>query len=88
MTASLGSTDLERFRAVVTQQLGLHFDDTRLAVLTESLERSLDAARETSAAYLDRLERSGPSRDELRALAQNLTVGETYFSATSSSSTR
>ncbi len=73
------ATDLERFRAVVTRHLGLHFDDTRLAVLSEALERGLDAARETGAAYLERWERQGPSRDELRALAPQVTVGETYF---------
>jgi chemotaxis protein methyltransferase CheR len=79
VTAVPQATDLERFRSVVARCFGLHFDDNRLAVLAEVLERRVGASREASATYLARLESGGPSREELRALAQELTVGETYF---------
>lgn len=79
MTSTPQATDLDRFRSVVARWFGLHFDDNRLAVLAEVLERRVAASRETSDAYLARLERSGPPREEIRRLAQEITVGETYF---------
>jgi chemotaxis protein methyltransferase CheR len=72
-------TDLERFRSVVAGRLGLRFDDTRLAVLAEVLERRVEATRTTRGTYLDRLEQGSPPREEIRALAREVTVGETYF---------
>jgi chemotaxis protein methyltransferase CheR len=72
-------TDLERFRSVVGRCFGLHFDDNRLALLAEVLERRLVASREACETYLTRLESGGPPREEVRAIAQEITVGETYF---------
>jgi chemotaxis protein methyltransferase CheR len=70
--------DAERFRAAVSHRLGLQFDDTKLAFLGEVLQRRADRLGGSAAAYLRGLE-AGPGRTEFAALAQELTVGETYF---------
>ncbi|HEY8088171.1 MAG TPA: CheR family methyltransferase [Polyangiaceae bacterium] len=79
MTFTSHPADLERFRDVVARHLGLHFDDARLGTLADVLERRRHRVRESAAGYVARLEAESPRRDELRALAQELTVGETYF---------
>jgi chemotaxis protein methyltransferase CheR len=67
----------QRFRGWIAQRLGLHFDDTKLEFLAEVLDRRVDKGSMLSP-YLDRLE--GPDiTAELRALALELTVPETYF---------
>ncbi len=78
MNEALTRGHLDRFRQLVTGRLGLRFDDDRLPLLsTVMLERQ--AARGVDpATYLARLA-SPDERDELRALAERLTVGETYF---------
>lgn len=72
------STDVERFRAVISAQIGLQFDDARTGFLREVLQRRLDKLGHSGDTYLHGLERQ-PSRGELTVLAQDLTVGETYF---------
>jgi chemotaxis protein methyltransferase CheR len=68
----------QRFRGWIAQRLGLHFDDTKLEFLAEVLDRRVDKEGSTLCPYLDRLE--GPDiTAELRALALELTVPETYF---------
>jgi len=74
--AATGST--ERFRALVAGRLGLQFEDARMPWLTDVLRRRLDASGEAAAAYLARLQAEA-ARAELGALAQELTVAETYF---------
>ncbi|HYU16164.1 MAG TPA: CheR family methyltransferase [Candidatus Acidoferrum sp.] len=76
MTAAQAPSDVLRFRDLVGIRLGLHFDDGRLDFLAEVLsrQRGSGAARD----YLRRLERE-MSRHELTALAQELTIPETYF---------
>lgn len=71
-------SDLDRFRAAIVQHAGLHFDDGKLPFLSEVLQRRLDRLSCSSANYLERLE-SRSADGELRALAPELTVGETYF---------
>lgn len=78
MSAATTSADLARFRAAVIAQIGLQFDDAKLPLLDSVLQRRLDRAACSGATYLDRLE-VRPSRAELQALAQELTVCETYF---------
>lgn len=68
----------ERFRGVIVRSLGLHFDETKYAFLSEQLKSRLEVNRQSSDAYLAQLETDAP-KEELRALAQTLTVGETYF---------
>ena len=69
---------VERFRAAIVQRIGLQFDDVKLAFLGEVLQRRLDRNACSAAFYLRKLEDEA-SRDELAALAQELTVCETYF---------
>ena len=77
MRATIGIGDVEQFRAAVARALGLQFDETRSSFLEEVLRRRLDLDRGSSAEYFARLE-ADPS-SELRELARELTVGETYF---------
>jgi chemotaxis protein methyltransferase CheR len=70
--------DVERFRAAIIAQIGLQFDDGKLGFLGETMQRRLDKLGRCSDAYLGSLEQE-PSNGEISALAQELTVGETYF---------
>jgi chemotaxis protein methyltransferase CheR len=66
---------VERFRGALGDRLGLSFDDGRLGDLL-----ALFRARVGSADPLEYLRRfEAGSREEVRALARELTVGETYF---------
>jgi len=78
MKVSVGTGELERFRRVVAHRLGLHFENGKLGFLAEVLRRGLEANDGDLEAYLSPLE-AGRSPHELRLLAQDLTVGETYF---------
>jgi len=71
-------SDVERFRTAIVQQIGLQFEDAKLALLSEVLHRRLAQLSRSSTSYLGELE-DEPNRAELTALAQELTVGETYF---------
>jgi len=73
-----GCDDLQRFRRIAAQHLGLHFDNTKAAFLGEVVSRRLDASGLPSSVYLTNLE-AGRWTAELTALARELTVGETYF---------
>lgn len=79
MSSSSGSTEVERFRAAIVQRLGLWFEESKLARLCEVLERRSGANRVAAQTYLHMLESQDPWHAELRALAQELTVAETYF---------
>jgi chemotaxis protein methyltransferase CheR len=78
MNACITSADLARFRAAIVQQIGLQFDDAKLPFLDTVLRRRLNHISCSGDGYLERLE-ARPSRAELQALAQELTVCETYF---------
>ncbi|MEK7469669.1 MAG: protein-glutamate O-methyltransferase CheR [Planctomycetota bacterium] len=71
--------EFEVFGAFVERALGLHFDETRASQLEEALlRRASEAGYAGVGAYLAAL----PSRDvreEARAIAETVTVGETYF---------
>ncbi len=71
--------DVERFRGRLGALLGLNFDESRLSQLAEVLASRLTATSLSSEAYLAQLEDASPPREELRALARQVTVGETYF---------
>jgi chemotaxis protein methyltransferase CheR len=73
------SGDVERFRGLVGARLGLNFDESRLGQLADVLATRLAVASISCEAYLARLGAAPFPRDELRALARDLTVGETYF---------
>ena len=78
MTTGIQAADLERFRAAVVCRLGLSFDEGKCGFLAEVLRRRLEATGQESNAYLTRLESQSP-KDEISALALELTVPETYF---------
>jgi chemotaxis protein methyltransferase CheR len=59
--------------------MGLWFDDAKLELLATVLKRRLEAQAEPASRYLARLERPGDVQAELREIAQELTIGETYF---------
>jgi chemotaxis protein methyltransferase CheR len=67
---------VERFGALLTRKLGLRFEDGRTAALAELLHNR--AAAHELEGYLARLE-APEGKVEVRRLAQDLTVGETYF---------
>ncbi len=73
------SVDVARFRAAIARRLGLAFDDGKLEFLAAVLDRRLQAQRELAGPYLARLEGYSNVQAELREIAQELTVGETYF---------
>lgn len=78
MTFPTAPRELERFRDAVSQHLGLQFGDAKLSLLDEVLRQRLEAQGSPASAYLHDLE-ARPAPTELRALARELTVGETYF---------
>ncbi|HEY1536863.1 MAG TPA: CheR family methyltransferase, partial [Polyangiaceae bacterium] len=79
MIGALSSADIERFRAAVALRLGIWFDDQKFDFLANVLERRLLALTDASSVYLSKLETRADIQAELRELAQELTVGETYF---------
>jgi chemotaxis protein methyltransferase CheR len=77
MLQILERTDIERFRSIVTQSLGLRFDDSKLDFLAEIMQQRMESAEcGSGASYLQRL---SSSAEEIRAIAEKLTVCETYF---------
>lgn len=78
MTDLVSSPQVERFRVLVAERMGLDVEDTRTPGLAETLSRRVGAQQTSTEAYLDRLA-LGASGAELAALAQELTVGETFF---------
>lgn len=71
--------EVERFRASVTLRLGLRFDDGKLDFLAEVLHRRLESTGRTPETYLGGIEATDAAPDELREVAKELTVTETYF---------
>jgi chemotaxis protein methyltransferase CheR len=78
MNVSATRGELERFRSAIVEQIGLQFDDAKLRFLDEVLQRRIARLASSPASYLAKLENGRPRR-ELAALAQELTVSETYF---------
>jgi chemotaxis protein methyltransferase CheR len=78
MSGLAGRGEVERFRSAVAQRLGLQLDDAKLGFLGEVLQRRLSKLQLSSGAYLAGLEAMRPS-SEAGALAEELTVTETYF---------
>jgi chemotaxis protein methyltransferase CheR len=78
MIAGVQAGDIERFRAAIVGRLGLYFDEGKSSFLAEVLRRRCDATGHDSDTYLSRLEMQD-GREEVAALARELTVPETYF---------
>ena len=79
MSAIPSNLDVERFGASVLHWLGLNFDESRQDFLLEILRRRLDGNDVTPATYLAALDAPDRPSEELRILAQELTVTETSF---------
>ena len=78
MTFSIEPADVDRFRDLVAKRLGLAFDDARRDEIGALLQARLGAGHHrTAARYLESL--ANGAREEIRTLADGLTVGETYF---------
>jgi chemotaxis protein methyltransferase CheR len=79
VSAALDRVQLDAFRDAVAARVGLHFDDSKLDLLADVAAQRLDALGDPPFDdYVARLS-SGKDPDEIRALAERLTVGETYF---------
>ncbi|PRY33513.1 CheR family methyltransferase [Pseudosporangium ferrugineum] len=70
--------DVTVFRTVLATQLGWMFDDNDVPQLAQVLRDRVETARLHPGAYLRRLAR-GDWDAELGALAEDLTINETYF---------
>jgi len=83
MTLVLDRTDIEQFRAMVTRHLGLQYEDEKLDYLADVLRQRMQSAGrarfESCSAYLTHLNASSKGSAEWRALAEQLTVNETFF---------
>ena len=80
MTVVLDRTDIEQFRMIVVRRLGLHYEDGRLDYLADVLRQRMESTGSPRFdAYVKRLTTSPSGSEELRALAEQLTVNETFF---------
>jgi len=80
VTLLLEREEVERFRLFLSQRLGLQFDDGKHDDLAEYVGRRIQSrGLHGFDAYLAQLQDPARSGPELRALIEELTVGETYF---------
>lgn len=78
MTETPEFKEVERFRTLILDQMGLQFDDAKSGVLAKLLHNRALALKLSYTQYLDQLA-STHSLEELGNLARELTVTETYF---------
>ncbi len=78
MTSTVSPANVESFRSLIARRLGLQFDDGKTGFLGDVLRRRVEATGHPSEVYIGRLE-NAPAGGELGAIAQELTVPETYF---------
>jgi chemotaxis protein methyltransferase CheR len=80
MTVALAGADVECFRALVARRLGLYFEDAKLDFLADVLQRRMEGTRcALFSLYQSRIASPVNEHEELCALAEQLTVNETYF---------
>ncbi|NUP13219.1 MAG: methyltransferase domain-containing protein [Polyangiaceae bacterium] len=79
MTVSIGVSDVERFRGAIARRLGLQYDESKLNYLADVLQRRTDSVGSSASQYLEWFDAAEVPNGELRALARELTVPETYF---------
>jgi chemotaxis protein methyltransferase CheR len=80
MTVVLDRPDIEQFRMIVVRRLGLHYEDGRLDYLADVLRQRMESnGSPRFDAYVKRLTTSPSGSEEFRALAEQLTVNETFF---------
>jgi chemotaxis protein methyltransferase CheR len=78
MTVVPTAAEIDRFRSAIGSRLGLRMEDARIADVRDLLLRRTDVAKLSSGPYLERLEAHAWAEED-GALAQELTVPETYF---------
>jgi chemotaxis protein methyltransferase CheR len=78
VTVRFDSASPEHFRETIAGCLGLRFDDAKLGFLADVLRRRADARGTAVEVYAAQIE-AGAAGEELGLLAEELTVGETYF---------
>jgi chemotaxis protein methyltransferase CheR len=78
VTGDIATAEVERFRKLVTELLGLSLERTDTHVLASALNNRSAQQQLTPPQYLRQLA-AGPARKELAALAEALTITETYF---------
>lgn len=78
MTVHVDPNSPERFREVVAGNFGLFFDDAKLGFLGEVMRRRAESRGTPVEVYLAELA-TGAAEEEAGPLAEELTVGETYF---------
>lgn len=80
MIVAPAASEIESFRDLVAERLGLHFEDGKLDFLADVLQKRLEyTGCPRFSLYRERICSSPGEGDEIRALAEHLTVGETYF---------
>lgn len=80
MTPHVDHAAVARFGALLGRTLGFLLDDGKAPQLSELLGERVPATRSESVdAYLAQLSLAGPADPDVRALAERLTVTETYF---------
>ena len=79
MNALPDTQDVERFHHFISHWLGLDPDDREMGSAAKLLRERSDKRGASVSTYLSHLEAPDPPRDELRVLAQELTVTETSF---------
>ena len=80
MRGSLDSADIERFRSLAAQRFGLHFDDSKEDFLTDVLRQRMEATGcDRFSLYYERIISPADGAEEMKAVAEQLTVCETYF---------
>ena len=80
MIVAPAASEIERFRGLVAERLGLYFEDGKLDLLAEVLrQRMEDTGCHQFSEYQNRISSIAGERSEIGALAERLTVGETYF---------
>ena len=78
MSVDLSAQDVERFRETIAECLGLRFEDAKTGFLADVLGARLVATNRDCAGYLNYVKFERPMT-EFAALANELTVPETYF---------
>jgi chemotaxis protein methyltransferase CheR len=74
------AVEIEGFRSLMAQRLGLYFDDAKLDFLADVVQRRMEATGcESFSTYQKRITSFANEREEMRVLAEQLTVNETFF---------
>lgn len=72
--------EIERFRGLVAERLGLYFDDGKLDLLADILRQRMEnTGCQQFSAYQNHISSLAQEHSEIGTLAEQLTVGETYF---------